>query len=140
MKGTMADYYTNFSLVLPFKKEQTEYALELVKQIEAHRNEDQPLPPTFPSELKEVVEDWCFEVEPEKEGLWLHSQDGGQEVACLFIQHLLQHFDSDGWVAFEWSHDCSKPRTDAYGGGAAFITATKIETFTTSDWLRTKSP
>ena len=139
MKGNMADYYTNFSLVLPLKKEQQEYALGLVKQVEQHRNEDQPLPPTFPSELKEVIEDWCFEVE-EQDGIWIHSQDGGQDVACLFIQHLLQKFESTGWVAFEWSHDCSKPRTDAFGGGAAFITATEIETFTTSDWLRTKSP
>jgi hypothetical protein len=38
-------------------------------------------------------------------------------------------------VTFEWSHDCSKPRVDAYGGGAAFITAKEIKTMSTSAWL-----
>jgi hypothetical protein len=48
----------------------------------------------------------------------------------------LQKFAFAGGAAFEWSHDCSKPRTDAYGGGAAFVTANEIETFTTSEWLQ----
>jgi hypothetical protein len=39
-------------------------------------------------------------------------------------------------VTFEWSHDCSKPRADAYGGGAALITAKNIKTMNTSDWLQ----
>jgi hypothetical protein len=49
---------------------------------------------------------------------------------------LLQKFDPEGQVAFEWSEDCSKPRIDAFGGGAAFITAKEIKTMTTADWLR----
>jgi hypothetical protein len=39
-------------------------------------------------------------------------------------------------VTFEWSHDCSKPRVDAYGGGAAIITAKRIKTMSTCEWLR----
>jgi hypothetical protein len=54
----------------------------------------------------------------------------------VFIQHLLQKFDFAAYVTFEWSHDCNKPRADAYGGGAAFITGTEIETFSTSEWLQ----
>jgi len=38
-------------------------------------------------------------------------------------------------VALEWSHDCSKPRVDAFGGGAALITARKIKTINTGEWL-----
>jgi len=38
-------------------------------------------------------------------------------------------------VTFEWSHDCSKPRVDAYGGGAAVITAQEIKTMSTAAWL-----
>lgn len=132
----MADYFTNFSLSIPLEPEQKEYALQLAKQVEEHRIHDQPLPANFPSELAEEVESWMFEIESEDEGIWLHSQYGGQEAACIFIQHLLQKFEFAPFVTFEWSHDCSKPRTDAFGGGAAFVTATEIETFSTSEWLR----
>lgn len=132
----MADYFTNFSVVLPLTKEQQEYALNLVKEVEAYRNEGKALPTDFPESIKEVVEDWPFDVEQVSEGIWLNSQHGGQESACAFMQHLLQRFEFAPHVAFEWSHDCTKPRLDAFGGGAAFITSSEIETFSTSEWLQ----
>jgi hypothetical protein len=135
----MANYYTNFSLVLPLNQEQQEYALNLVKQVQAYRD-DQPLPTDFPEHLRETVEDWSFEVQAVKDGLWINSQEGGQDTACLFIQQLLQRYQFAPYVAFQWSHDCDKPRLDGFGGGAAFITSTQIETFCTSEWLRTKIP
>jgi hypothetical protein len=131
----MADYFTNFSVALPLNKEQREYAMQLVTQVEAHKNDDAPLPEAFPEELKDEIEDWYFETEADGDGIWLHSQYGGQASACAFIQHLLQKFSFAGGVTFEWSHDCTKPKTDAYGGGAAFVTATEIEMFSTSEWL-----
>jgi hypothetical protein len=57
------------------------------------------------------------------------------DALCAFIQHLLQKFDPRGRVEFEWSHDCSKPRVDAYGGGAAIITAKTIRMMSTCQWL-----
>ena len=132
----MADYYTNFSLVLPLKRQPREYALRRANQALKQRQEDEPLPVDFPSDLAAVVEDWVFETEIQGKELWLHSQSGGQDAACVFLQHLLQRFSFAGGVAFEWSHDCSKPRTDAFGGGAAFVTATEIQTMTTSQWLQ----
>jgi hypothetical protein len=131
----MADYYTNFSVVLPLTKEQREYAMQLAAQVEAHKHEEAPLPESFPPGLKDGIEDWYFETEADDEGVWLHSQYGGQGSACAFIQHLLQKFSFAGGVTFEWSHDCSQPRTDAFGGGAALVTANDIERFTTSEWL-----
>ena len=131
----MANYYTNFSVVLPLTKEQMDYAIELAKTIEQHRSEDKQLPADFPKMLSDELENWTFETEATEQGLWLHSQYGGQDAACVFIQHLLQKFEYAGGVMFEWSHDCSKPRTDAFGGGAAFITASHIQTFTTQQWL-----
>ena len=61
--------------------------------------------------------------------------NGGLDAVCEFIQHLLQKFDPRGRVTFEWSHDCSKPRVDAYGGGAACITAKEIKSMSTAAWL-----
>jgi hypothetical protein len=93
------------------------------------------VPNSFPTELVDVLEDWSFETEVDDDGIWIHSQSGGIDAACAFIQHLLQQFDPQGCVTFEWSHDCSKPRTDAYGGGAAIVTAHEIKTMNTSDWI-----
>ncbi len=57
-----------------------------------------------------------FETEPDKGGIWLHSDNGGTDSACAFIQHL--QFEPTGSTSVsQWSHDCSKPPTDAYGGG-----------------------
>lgn len=136
----MADYFTNFSLVfsLPSTEAQA-YALDLASQGSGGFSGDQ-LPEDFPQKLETVVEDWCFETNEDtaegKPALWLHSSNGGIDAVCAFIQHLLQKFDPKGRVTFEWSHDCSKPRTDAYGGGAAIITAKKIKTMSTCEWLR----
>jgi hypothetical protein len=57
------------------------------------------------------------------------------DAVFLFIQHLLQRFYPHGKVSFEWSHNCSKPRVDAYSGGAAFITAKEIKSMSTAAWL-----
>ena len=131
----MANYYTHFSVVLPLNKEQQDYAIELAKTIEQHRAEDKPLPTDCPNMLVDELENWVFETEITEHGLWLHSQYGGQDAACVFIQHMLQRFKFVEGVTFEWSHDCSQPRTDAFGGGAAFVTTNQIKTFTTQQWL-----
>jgi len=141
----MADYFTNFSLVLELPDESAlTYALNLAQQAADMRfGEDPPnLPPDFPASLVDVLEIWIFETEAQgsldqgKYGIWLHSGDGGIDAACAFIQHLLRKFNPSGRVEFEWSNDCSKPRTDAYGGGAAIITARKIKSMTTGEWLQ----
>lgn len=135
----MADYYTHFSLILKLNDEQKRYALDIAKKGSDYSSTDE-VPDGFPACLVDVLDIWIFETEEEKEGIWLHSENGGIDAACEFIQHLLQKFEFDAYVAFEWSQDCTKPRVDAFGGGAAFITATEIESMTTSEWLRSKTP
>jgi hypothetical protein len=86
-----------------------------------------------------VIEDWHFETVADDPsngwGLWLHSSCGGIDAACAFIQYLLQTFAPDAQVRAGWSNDCTKPRTDAYGGGAALITSHEIRIITTREWL-----
>ena len=140
----MADYFTNFSLQLRLPDEAAQnYALELHRQgTRLWQGED--VPADYPAALREHHEDWCFEVEAEvvedQPGLWLHSDNGGIDAVCAFVQHLLQRFNLPEAVTFEWSHDCSKPRVDAYGGGAAIVTARKIKTMSTNKWLRKHTP
>ena len=135
----MADYFTNFSLIVPLPTEAAEkYALDLAQQaFRIHLGDE--IPDDFPALFRDVVEDWRFDTEPSDPstgwGLWLHSDSGGIDAVCAFIQHLLERFDPAGHVALEWSNDCSKPRVDAFGGGAAIITATRIKTISTNQWL-----
>ena len=139
-KGNMADYFTNFSLIITLPDETAQaYALDLA--IEGSSGfQGGELPEDFPTELENVTEDWCFETDADtaedKPAIWLHSSNGGIDAVCAFIQHLLQKFDPQGRVTFEWSNDCSKPRVDAYGGGGAIITAQEIKTMSTCEWLR----
>ena len=136
----MADYYTNFSFIVPLNDDaQKQYAIQLSNQARTSRYEETPLPASFPEALEDVLEDWLFEVEVSKDGIWLHSGSGGIDAVCAFVQHLLQKFDTTAYVTFEWSNDCSKPRTDAYGGGAAVITKHEIETMNTAEWIRSKT-
>ena len=140
----MAHHSTNFSLVvsLPDEAAQT-YALDLARQA-SRLNQGDEAEADFPAELQEHTEDWCFETDADspasEHGLWLHSSDGGIDAVCAFLQHLLQKFNPAGHVAFEWSHDCSRPLTDAYGGGAALITVKGIKTMSTGQWLRENTP
>jgi len=135
----MADYFTYFSIIftLPNPEAQS-YALQLAKQAGCIRQGDEA-PGDFPKELAAVIENWSFETEADIYGdrpaIWLHSSYGGMDAVCAFLQHLLLRFDPQGRVTFEWSHDCSKPRTDVYGGGAAIVTATEIKTMSTCQWL-----
>lgn len=135
----MADYFTKFSLVLSLPDAVAqEYALELAHQASQGQQGDE-LPESFPESLANVLEDWTFETDADSPasgyGLWLHSDCGGVEALCAFLQHLLQKFDPQGRVSFEWSHDCSKPRVDAYGGGGALVTAQEIKSIKTGQWL-----
>ena len=133
----MADYYTNFSFILPLADDaQRQYALNLSHLASSSRLDETPVPADFPETLRDAVADWCFELEDTEEGLWLHSGAGGIEAVCAFVQHLLQQFNPSSCITFEWSHDCSRPRTDAFGGGAAIVTATEIKTMSTAQWLR----
>src|SRR5580692_4757311 len=100
MKGTMADYFTNFSLVITLKeKEQQEYALDLASKAVRYRADETPALDGFPTDLVEYLEDWDFETEGERDGVWLHSQNGGINAVCAFVQHLLQKFDPTGHVS-----------------------------------------
>lgn len=136
----MADYFTKFSVFLPLPSAAAQvYALDLANKTRCIQQGDEPSE-KLPDSIQEVIEDWLFETDAEssegKWGLWLHSDYGGIDAVCAFIQHLLQKFDPEGRVSLEWANDCSKPRLDAFGGGAAFITAKEIKTMNTAHWVR----
>jgi hypothetical protein len=135
----MADYYTKFSVIMELPSPEAQaYAVATHATVAAQRNGDgnpAGLPPELADEC--VVDDWSFEADPSgQKDLWLHGEEGGVDALCAFVQHLLQKFNPKGRLDVEWSNDCSSPKIDGFGGGAARITATEIKTFSTCEWLR----
>jgi hypothetical protein len=136
----MADYFTNFSMILPLPSEAAQtYAADLAEQAFYIQTGDEPMPNDFPLSLRDVVEDWRFETVPNNPAdggvCGCTRSGGGIDAVCAFIEHLLARFDPAGHATLEWSNDCSKPRVDAFGGGAALITARKVKTLNTGEWL-----
>jgi len=136
----MADYYTLFSFVLDLPDDiAIDYAMNVATMTDTLRwlsDEDRKSSNLdFPTDLEDSLEDWSFEIVKEKSGIWIHSDYGGIDAACQFVQHLLDRFGINEPVTFEWSNTCSKPRVDAYGGGAAIITAGEIKMMSTSQWV-----
>ena len=89
----MADYYTNFSIVLNLANEDEQtYALDLAHKASLAKQGDEVLA-EFPTALLDVIKDWQFETVADDSGtghgLWLHSMYGGVDAVCAFIQHLL---------------------------------------------------
>lgn len=138
----MPNYNTQFSFafLLP-NEEAVSYALKLVTIADTLRSQSGNDPtagePHFPEELIDCVDDWSFEATnyDSANAIWIHSDSGGEDAACHFVQHLLDKFGVTEAITFEWANTCTKPCLDAFGGGAVVITATDIKSMTTSQWL-----
>jgi len=55
-----------------------------------------------------------------------------------FVAELGPILGLTGTWGFEWAHTCSKPRPDAFGGGACLIDLAKgeaIGSITSNEWL-----
>jgi hypothetical protein len=57
------------------------------------------------------------------------------ENAAAFTYSILKLLDLDFSVSIEASHTCSKPRLDAFGGAAAFVTKNCEKWLSTQHWL-----
>lgn len=69
-------------------------------------------------------------------GVYLYAEEyGNVEAAATIIQTFLNKFRPDDYFKIEWADTCSKPRAGEFGGGAVFVTATKIEWLTTGSWV-----
>jgi len=103
----MADYYTQYSEIVPGTQEQIKW---LLNKFEEQKDNE------F-SELGSYATD--------TKGLWIYDEgmDGSDigQVADLLHEYLA-HFDLDHELSISWAHTCSKPRLDSFSGGAVAIT------------------
>jgi hypothetical protein len=90
----------------------------------------------FPYEIDDMDNTFpAFRHEVENENLYLLSDQGGVDQVAEMLREFLARFRPQSYQRFEWSHSAEKLQVGANGGGAAFITALKIETFSTQDFL-----
>jgi hypothetical protein len=126
----MADYYTEFSFVIKdVTQEEAEWLLELYNTAAMKDGDFEG------EEFKH-----CFDMEIHQEpdmNAWFHSGDGSPNIDVLagFIQGFLSKFRPNDEIFFQWSSSCSKPRLDAYGGGAMLITSKRWVAQNTADLM-----
>lgn len=73
-------------------------------------------------------------VEPEQDGLWFHDDSGFSDIdtTIALVQWVLTQPGTPATVQFTWAESCSRPLPDAYGGGAALVSATAVATVHTA--------
>ncbi len=72
----------------------------------------------------------------DEQGLWIHTDESASpEVIVPLLQETMKKFDIHEAVGFEWSNSCSKPRLDAYGGGAVVFTKDEASWTNTGRWM-----
>ncbi|WP_288994167.1 hypothetical protein, partial [uncultured Gemmobacter sp.] len=76
---------------------------------------------------------------PEGSALWIHDDDHGDvEAVIRFVLRLAEELDLTGLWGFQYGLTCSRPRLDAFGGGAHVIdlgARKSIGWTSTQEWL-----
>ena len=130
----MPTYTTNFSLVLPIEcAEKRARALALYT----------PAKPEDPEDAEDAG--FLLEENESPPGLAIYSDDGNGEPAQVinFILQVAEACDLTGIIGFDWAHTCSRPVSDAFGGGAVILNLTTRQTVTELDtkaWLAAHLP
>jgi len=111
----MADYFTHFSCLLDVgTPDKAACALALFQSLrEADQDAEDPEVAGF---------DLVRQDAPEGSTLWIHDDDHGDvEAVIRFVLRLAEEFDLTGLWGFQYALTCSRPRLDAFGGGAHVI-------------------
>lgn len=123
----MADYFTHFSCLLDVGTPQNAArALDLYNALsEAGAAEEPP------------SEGFLVSIQPEHGGsqLWLRDDvSGDPERLIQFVKLCAAEFGLNGRWGFQYANTCSRPRLNAFGGGAHIL---NLETGETVGWIDT---
>lgn len=143
----MANNYLQFSEAITLKSEEekawVENHLEIfarvgeLDQIGEHpeQKEYDRLLDLYSLESDDFDLNFQCEIDSELE-LWMYADESGNaDHVALFMQEYLKRFNPEGAFSITYSATCSKPRLGEFGGGAAFVTAEKIEWIDSHDWV-----
>lgn len=128
----MADYFTHFSCLLDVgSPDKAARALALFHDLRAA---DQDADDRDIAGFDLVRQD-----APEGSSLWIHDDGNGDvEAVIRFVLRLAEELDLTGLWGFQYSLTCSRPRLDAFGGGANAIdlgARKSIGWSSTQEWL-----
>ena len=128
----MADYFTHFSCELDVvTTDNAARALELYRQF-SDELEIEEQTPGFDLVATPTAEQPAL--------LWIcdDNASGDTDHVLAFVSKLGPMLGITGLWGFEWAHTCSKPRLEAFGGGALVIDLASGETLGTissNEWL-----
>lgn len=130
----MANYNTHFSLeVAELTDVEADWIQGQLDLIEAADETDGPWP--FSGD-EEFSPGFAAELDRERRQLWIHSDDAGTPGDVVnFLQAFLETHRPAEAIGFEWANTCSRPLLDAFGGGAAYVSATETQFINTGQWL-----
>ena len=133
----MADYWCKMSAMLGLPRE----ALEFARQLEAALDGGGDFPADLAEGERELLDDCgpsgaAFAWDEDGRAIWVHGDDVDPDAVAAVTRVAIRRFKPGLRWGFEWSIDCSRPRLDAYGGGAAVVTADAVEWTSTGEWLR----
>ncbi|WP_374544401.1 hypothetical protein [Rhodoblastus sp.] len=123
----MANYFTHFSCLLNVgTPENAARALDLYNKLSEEGASEEP-----PSE------GFLLSIEPEHGGaqLWMHDEETGDpERLIQFVKLCAAEFGLTGRWGFQYADTCSRPRVNAFRGGAHVL---DLATGETVDWIYT---
>ena len=128
----MADYFTHFSCLIDVgTADKAALAVALFDQLRVEDQEaDEPQVSGF---------DLSIQDGPDSSILWIRDEEHGDiEQVIGFVLRLAVDLDLSGLWGFEYALTCSRPRLDAFGGGAHVIdlgARTTIGWTNTNEWL-----
>ena len=127
----MADYFTHFSCLLDVRT-----AANAARALEIYENGVLADDPDHP-----LAYGLAVSIDQARGGtvLWLHDEERGDpECVIAFVVLCAEAFDLNGLWGFQYANSCSRPRLDAYGGGAHLIdlgARKSIGWLSTHEWL-----
>ncbi|WP_054005351.1 hypothetical protein [Cypionkella psychrotolerans] len=128
----MADYFTHFSCLLDVgKPSNAVLAVALFQQLRAEDQEaDEPQVSGF---------DLSIQDGPDSSMLWIRDDEHGDiEQVIGFVLRLAAEINLIGLWGFDYALTCSRPRLEAFSGGAHVIdlgARTTIGWISTHEWL-----
>jgi hypothetical protein len=152
----MADHYSNLSLAVSMNAEQGAWTTKLHDYVQRKLSDmdDGVETPPPDADIADAANRLTAEFDSsggvtlqyfddpkdlfnEPPYLWVeHDESADIHYVASLMEEFLRHFGLDNPICFQWSNDCSKPRLDAYGGGAVVVRRSGISAFHTSDWIK----
>jgi hypothetical protein len=149
----MADYFTNFSFILDLKNEEQvkwwEDKLNYLQELEKNDGylpedlDEKGAPKDGAESLYDIDEagafSYYFELDKAKKELWCRDSSGEGSNIDNFqkvLQEYIKEMIPDEIITYQWGGNCSKPRTDAYCGGAVGISKDRMRFMYTGEMER----